>query len=86
MPKRRYPPSYQSVLLVGGSGTAKTSTVLMYTSKFAAEEVLFKQINFSSATSPYMLQKSVEAELERKTGTSVHFVIINYFFLVPHTF
>jgi dynein heavy chain len=40
------------VVLVGGSGTAKTSSVLMYANKFNKENMLFKRINFSSATLP----------------------------------
>lgn len=41
-----------AVILVGGSGTAKTSSVLMYSNKFNKEKMLFKRINFSSATQP----------------------------------
>lgn len=48
------------VLLVGGSGTAKTSSVLMYASKFDQAVQLFKRINFSSATSPFLFQASIE--------------------------
>ena len=53
-------------LLVGGPGTAKTSVVLMYVSKFNSDEMLFKRINFSSATTPWNFQESIEAEVERK--------------------
>lgn len=42
----------KSVLLIGGSGTAKTSSVLMYSEKLAKKNQLFKRINFSSATKP----------------------------------
>ena len=42
-----------STILVGGPGTAKTSVILMYTSKFDKEQMLFKRINFSSASSPF---------------------------------
>ena len=50
----------RSSLIVGGSGTAKTSCVLMYKdtlsgpNREAAEQVLFKMINFSNATTPQM--------------------------------
>ena len=57
----------KSVLLVGGPGTAKTSVVLMYSKKFSSN-MLFKQINFSSATSPKMFQDAIEGEVERRTG------------------
>jgi len=64
----RRPPNYKSSLMVGAAGTAKTSTALMYMSKFSLEVMLSKRINFSSATSPLALQKTIEAEVERKTG------------------
>lgn len=40
------------VLMMGGSGTAKTSSVLMYANKFDSSKMLFHRINFSSATYP----------------------------------
>jgi dynein heavy chain len=52
--------------LVGGPGTAKTSVILMYTTKFDSTSMLFKRINFSSATTPYNFQESMESEVERK--------------------
>lgn len=57
-----------AVLLVGGSGTAKTSCVMMYASKFNKERMLFKRINFSSATQPSMFQASIDAECDFKMG------------------
>jgi dynein heavy chain len=41
-------------LAVGLSGTAKTSSTIMYSEKFNKEKMLFKRINFSSATTPLM--------------------------------
>jgi len=58
----------KSVLLIGGSGTAKTSTVLMHANKFNPNKMVFKKINFSSATLPDMFQASIEGDIERKTG------------------
>ena len=55
-------------MFVGAAGTAKTSVALMYASKFDKEEMLFKRINFSSATSPYNYQEQIEGELEKKQG------------------
>lgn len=43
-------------VVVGGSGTAKTSSILMYSQKFDKDKMLFKRINFSSATTPFMFQ------------------------------
>jgi dynein heavy chain len=58
----------KSILLIGGSGTAKTSSVLMYSSKFKAEEMLFKRMNMSSATAPRNFQDNVEVECDFKVG------------------
>jgi dynein heavy chain, axonemal len=57
-----------AVLLIGGSGTAKTSSVLMFSTKFDREKMLFKRTNFSSATSPGMFQSTIEAECDFKVG------------------
>lgn len=56
----------RSTILVGGAGTAKTSVLLMYTSKFDKDKMLLKRINFSSATTPFNFQELIEAEVERK--------------------
>lgn len=58
----------QNTLLVGGPGTAKTSVIMMYASKFDREEMLFKRINFSSATTPLNYQESIDSELEKKSA------------------
>jgi len=63
---RREEPGHSNTLLVGGPGTAKTSVCLMYTSKFDQEVMLFKRINFSSATLPFNFQESIESEVEKK--------------------
>lgn len=42
----------QPILFIGGSGTAKTSSILMYANKFDNNKMLFHRINFSSATFP----------------------------------
>jgi dynein heavy chain len=56
----------KNTLLVGGSGTAKTSVAIMFASKFDQGVMLFKRINFSSATQPFDFQQSVSSEIERK--------------------
>lgn len=50
---RRQEPGHNNTLLVGSPGTAKTSVCLMYCNKFDSEQMLFKRINFSSATTPF---------------------------------
>ena len=57
-----------AVLLVGGSGTAKTSSVLMWGAAFDTTVRLFKRVNFSSATSPGLFQASIEQECDNKMG------------------
>jgi dynein heavy chain len=64
--ERRKEPGHRNALLVGGPGTAKTSNLVIYCNKFDPEEMLFKRINFSSATTPYNFQESIEAEVEKK--------------------
>ena len=66
--EKRREPGIMSTLLTGAAGTAKTSIILMYTSKFDKELMLMKRINFSSATTPYNFQESIESEVERKQG------------------
>lgn len=62
------PPNYRSSLIVGAAGTAKTSTAMMYLQKFSLDTMLAKRVNFSSATTPLNLQRTIELEVERKTG------------------
>ena len=64
--KGRHENGLRNTLLVGGSGTAKTSVCIMYANKFDANVMLFKRINFSSATEPRNFQDSIESEVERK--------------------
>lgn len=64
--EKRNEPAHNNTLLVGGPGTAKTSIIMMYCSKFDANEMLFHRMNFSSATTPYNFQESIGAVVERK--------------------
>lgn len=63
---RRSEPGHKHTLLVGSPGTAKTSVSLMYCNKFDPAVMRMKRINFSSATTPFNFQESIEAELEKK--------------------
>jgi dynein heavy chain len=58
----------KSICLVGGEGTAKTSTALMFFNTLDPTKMLVKRVNFSSATTPFMAQQSVEVELEKRGG------------------
>jgi dynein heavy chain len=58
----------KAVCMVGGEGTAKTSTALMFFGSLDASQMLVKRVNFSSATTPFMAQQAVEVELEKRGG------------------
>jgi dynein heavy chain len=64
--KGRHENCLKNTLLVGGSGTAKTSVAIIFSNKFDNNHMLFKRINFSSATEPRNFQDSIESEIERK--------------------
>jgi dynein heavy chain len=62
--KRPYP-----IMLTGQSGTAKTSTALMWAqNKIDQSHMGFKFINFSSATTAYNFQTSIEESLVKRGG------------------
>ncbi|KAJ8610701.1 hypothetical protein CTAYLR_005659 [Chrysophaeum taylorii] len=57
------------VLIVGESGTAKTTMALVYFETCLDQDLaLVKKMNFSSATTPGMFQVAVEAELDKQGG------------------
>eukprot|EP01028_Stygiella_incarcerata_P006636 TRINITY_DN270_c0_g1_i1.p1 TRINITY_DN270_c0_g1~~TRINITY_DN270_c0_g1_i1.p1 ORF type:complete len:4523 (-),score=1222.92 TRINITY_DN270_c0_g1_i1:192-13760(-) len=60
----------KGVLLVGGPGTAKTVTIENLLRRNNPEVMLFKKMNFSSATTPHMFQKSLEANIDKRVGNS----------------
>jgi dynein heavy chain len=59
---------HKPVLIVGSSGTAKTSIILQYTNSFDNSKMLLKKVNFSSATTAGMFQQSMEADIEKRQG------------------
>eukprot|EP01040_Poterioochromonas_malhamensis_P019922 gene19922-23666_t len=56
----------KAICMVGGEGTAKTSTTLMFFRILDANEILVKRVNFSSANTPFMCRSTVEVELEKR--------------------
>ena len=56
------------VLLIGGTGTAKTSTVLQVLAKQNPAETTIKSLSFSSATTPLVFQNNVEGCVEKRQG------------------
>jgi len=55
----------KNVLIIGDGGTAKSSTVILFTQRHS-DEMLIKKTNFSSATTQYLLQMTIEGELVSK--------------------
>jgi dynein heavy chain len=55
-------------LMVGGIGTAKTSTAIMFLNDLDESTMLVKQINFSSATVCRGVQENIENELDKRGG------------------
>ena len=51
---------WQASLLVGGPGTAKTSTINQFLSRFSSEEMGSKIMTFSSLTTPAIFQQAIE--------------------------
>lgn len=56
------------VLLVGGPGTSKTSIAMMYIESQPKTSILFKRMNFSSATTPMIFQQIIENSVEKRSG------------------
>ena len=59
---------HKPVLILGSTGTAKTSIILQYTNSFDNSKMLLKKVNFSSATTAGMFQVSMEADIEKRQG------------------
>ena len=61
----------KGALIVGGSGTAKTSTALMFFDTLPGDTMKVKKVTFSAATTPGILQTTIEAELDKRGGKSL---------------
>ena len=56
------------IILVGGPGTAKTSIILQVIERADPALISFKKLSFSAATTPSILQRQIEASVEKRQG------------------
>ncbi|XP_068620684.1 dynein axonemal heavy chain 5 [Battus philenor] len=58
----------KAVLLLGEQGSAKTVMMKAYMKNANPEQYMGRSFNFSSATSPYHFQKTIESYVEKRSG------------------
>ncbi|XP_055923365.1 dynein axonemal heavy chain 5 isoform X2 [Eupeodes corollae] len=60
----------RAVMLIGEQGTGKTVMMKNFMKKMNPESYMGRSFNFSSATSPYQFQRTIESYVEKRVGVT----------------
>ncbi|CAD6991963.1 unnamed protein product [Ceratitis capitata] len=60
----------RAVMLIGEQGTGKTVIMKNFMRKMNPESYMGRSFNFSSATSPYQFQRTIESYVEKRVGVT----------------